>query len=253
MILAVAAILAGFQVLLALAGRTMHESGMFLQIAALLPPFVRQILGPGVASVMSYAGVAAVGYFHVAVTAAIVGLAIALGTEPAAEIESGFADLVLARPVARRAPIVRSAAVIVIGLSIVVLGMVLGTRAGSAWIAPPGAAAPSPRLVVSLAANLWALGLAWGGIALALASMSRRRAAAGSIAGLAALVAYLLDYLGRLWSPAAIVAKLSPFHYFSGFDLVGGRDLPVAHLVVLLATGAVSGLVAFAAFSRRDV
>lgn len=252
-VLAMTAILAAFQILLALAGSALQETGMFGQIAAIIPPFVRQIVGPSIAAVMSYAGVAAIGYFHVAVTAAIVGLAVAIGTEPAAEVESGFADLLLARPVPRRAVILRSVVVLLVGLTLVVAAMVSGTWAGATFIAPESARRPEPALVVSLAVNLWALGLAWGGIALAIASASRRRIVAGAVTGLAALILFLLDYLGRIWPPADPAARLSPFRYCSGLDLVAGKDLPAEHLVVLLGIALAGWAVALAVYGERDI
>ena len=252
-VLVLGAILGGFQVLLALAGSALQETGMFGQIAAILPPFVREIVGPALATVMSYAGVAAIGYFHVAVTAAVLFLAIAIGAEPAAEIESGLADVVLSRPTHRSAPVARSAILLLGSLTLVIALMLAGTAAGASWIAPENAVRPKPFLILSLAVNLWALALAWGGIALAAASASRRRSACASAVGLVALALFLLDYLGRLWRPAAEVARLSPFRYFSGLDLVAGKPLPASHLAVLAGIAIAAAAVAFVIYARRDV
>ncbi len=253
LVLTLGSILAAFQVVLALAGSALHSSGLFGQVAAILPPVVRTLIGPALASVLSYAGVAAIGYFHVAVTAAVVALAVALGTEPAAEIESGFADLILARPVRREVVVARSAVVVTFGVTVVVAMMAAGTWFGSAWIAPSQAARPSARLILSLAGNLWALAVCWGGLALAVASRSRRRSTAGAVTALAALALFLLDYLGRLWQPAARLARLSPFRYCSGLELVAGRPLAVAHLAVLLSVALAGFVVAVIVFARRDI
>jgi len=93
----------------------------------------------------------------------------------------------------------------------------------------------------------------WSGIAMAIGSASRRRGVAGSIAGLLALATLLLDYVGRLWQPAEKVAWISPFRYYSPFELVMGTPLPPKHLWVLAAI-AVSGIAtAYVLFSRRDI
>ncbi len=103
-----AAALGAFQVLLCLAARELQREGMFQQILGLIPPFARELFGPVLVSMMSFPGIMALGYYHVAIVAVLVGLVIAIATEPAGEVESGFADLVLARAVPRGAVMTRS-------------------------------------------------------------------------------------------------------------------------------------------------
>ncbi len=88
---------------------------------------------------------------------------------------------------------------------------------------------------------------------MAIASASRRRAAAGAIAGLLALAAFLLDYVGRLWPAADKIAWLSPFRYYNPFDLVMGRPLPYRNLTVLAIVAAAGFTAAYALFARRDI
>ena len=63
----------------------------------------------------------------------------------------------------------------------------------------------------------------------------------------------VLDYVARAWPPAEWIAWLSPFHYYSPFDLLLGRPLPAGHLLLLggLALGGFG--IAYAVFSRRDL
>ena len=71
--------------------------------------------------------------------------------------------------------------------------------------------------------------------------------------GLIALAMFLLDYVARAWAPAERVAWLSPFRYYSPFDLIMGSPLSWRNLLVLAGI-AVSGFTfAFVAFSRRDI
>ena len=76
---------------------------------------------------------------------------------------------------------------------------------------------------------------------------------AGAIAGLLALAAFLLDYVGRLWLPAASVAWLSPFHYYSPLELVMGHPLPSKNLAVLAGIAALGLATAYVLFARRDI
>ena len=100
LLVATGLLLAAFQVLLVLIASSIHPS-KFEDLAALLPPFVRALLGPAVASVMSFGGIVCLGYFDLAIVAALLALIIALATLPASEVETGFADLILARPLRR--------------------------------------------------------------------------------------------------------------------------------------------------------
>lgn len=253
LLLIMGALVAGFQVLLALAARTLYRTGTFNQLVAFVPPLVREVIGPSFLSVMSYTGVVTAGYFHFAVTAALVAVAVGLATEPAGEIERGFTDLILSRPVRRAAVVSRTAVVLLISSTFLIGMMLAGTWTGFLWIAPPEVTRPAPRLILSLAASLWAVTLCWGGLAAAVAAVSRRRVVAGSLTGMVALALYLLDYLARFWKPAESIAWLSPFHYYSGLDLIIGRSLPMENLLILLGAAAAGLGAAYVLFARRDL
>ena len=107
--------------------------------------------------------------------------------------------------------------------------------------------------MLSLGANLWSLVVCWGAIALLIATFCRRRAVATATSGLLALLAFLLDYVARFWKPAGSVGWLSPFQYYSGMDLVMGRELAVRHSSILLAIAAVVWAGAYLAIRRRDI
>src|SRR4051812_348710 len=85
--------LAGFQVVLVANAASIHKSGGFQQMAVLIPEFLRELMGPSITAFLSFGGIVSLGYFHLVVLSALVGLAIAVGTIPAAEVESGFIDL----------------------------------------------------------------------------------------------------------------------------------------------------------------
>jgi len=241
-----------FQLAFVLLARTLEEANTFGQIAALVPPFVRQLLGPSFVSMLSFAGIVCLGYFHPAVIAAVIGIAITVVTEPAGEIERRFADLVLARPVARTHVITRSALLLGAATLLPIALMLAGTWMGMTWLA-----GDSPRLdrslVGSLALNLGALAFAWGGLTLALSSAARRRGSVGAVVAGLALATFVLDYLARLWRPARRVAWLSPFHYYDPMEMLVGAPLDRAHLFTLLGLGVVGIAGAYLIYSKRDL
>lgn len=209
--------------------------------------------GEALFSFMSFPGIVCLGYFHPMIIAALCGMVIAAATEPATEIETRFLDAILVRPVSRLAIIIRSVVVLILLPALVVLAMIAGTAAGLHWLAPPGVQLPGARLIASLAVNLWALLVCIGGWSLAVAAASRRRSVAGTIAGVATLVLFLVDYLARAWKPADAVAWLSPFHYFRAMELLMGRPLALSNLAVLLVSGIVGMVVACQVFAMRDL
>jgi ABC-2 type transport system permease protein len=249
----VAVLLACFQVLTSLMAATFQESQAFARITALIPDFIRQLMGPSLLGMLSFAGIVCLGYFHFAVIGSLIGVAIALATEPTAEIEHGFADLILAHPVPRRAVIARSVVVIILSSACVLSMMAAGTWIGLAWLAPPGVAWPTPHVILSLTMNLGALMLCWGGIALAFSAGAKRRAAAAAVSGVLALGLFLFDYVARVWRPAQSLAWISPFRYYNPLDLVVGRPFPLAHVLVLTGIGTAGAAVAWVVYSRRDV
>lgn len=246
-------LLAGFQVVLTLVARSIQRSNAFDEITALIPDFMRQLMGPSVVGLMSFSGIVCVGYFHIAVMGSLVGITIGLATEPAAEIETGFMDLILSRPLARPWVITRSIMVLAICTLFMLAMMMLGTWAGLHWLAPRDAEWPTPSLIRSLAVNLGALMLCWGGVTLAISSLARRRSVAGSLAGLLALSTFLLDYVARAWQPAEKIAWLSPFRYYNPLDLVMGKAIPAHHLWVLVGIASAGAGAAYYFFSRRDI
>ena len=246
-------ILAVFQLFVVLIARSIQSTNGFEQMAALIPSFARDLLGPAMASFMSFKGIVCLGYFHVAVMSALVALAITVATMPASEIETGYIDLILARPLARHWIITRTVVLSVLSTAIILALMMAGTWTALRTLAPPGAEWPSSKLVFSLAVNLGMLMLCWSGVALAIGSASRRRGVAGAFAGLLALAAFLVDYVARAWQPAERAGWLSPFRYFTPFDMLMGTPLPGKNLVVLAGIAVAACALAYVLFARRDI
>lgn len=249
----IASLLAMFQVLLAMAAAELQRQGTFEQLAGMMPSFVRELFGTALLSMMSFSGIMALGYYHVAIVAVLVGLVVAAATEPAGEVESGFADLVLAQAVPREAVVVRSVVLVFVCPAIVIAAMTAGTFLGLLVARPAPASRPPAALVWKLAAGLWSLLACWGSVSLVVGVLSRRRAVAAGIAGGAAAALMLVDYLSRVWQPIRGLARLSPFHYYNPLNLVMGKPLPAADIGVLLGTAAFAVALALLLFRRRDL
>ena len=246
-------LLAAFQFLLTQVGGYLVRHSAFGELSTLMPDFVRNVAGPSALAFMSFTGIVGLGYFHPIVIAAVVGLTIAIATEPAAEVETRFVDLTLARELTRAALLVRTIVVFGIAAAVVLGLMILGTSAGLACCTPPGVAPPRARTIAALAASLGSVMTCWAGVTLAVAVASRRRAIAGGAVGIAALAAFLLDYVGRAWEPARAISAVSPFHFFEPTALVMGAPLSTANVAVLAGIGVIGAAIAWAIFSRRDI
>lgn len=245
-------LLAAFQVLRVFIAASVHRAGQLDQIVALLPPFVRDIFGPSLGSVMTFNGLVCGVCFDSGVLACLLALTITLATLPAAEIEGGFADLILARPLARHWLVTRTIALLLCSTVLMLVMIVAGTWVGLSLFAPPEVPWPSARLAVALAVSLGLLLMCWGAVALALGAVCRR-GLAGASTGLLALSGWLLDHAQRLWPPFGRVAWLSPFQYFHPFELIMGRPLPVGDLAVLGAITLAAFAAAYLVLSKRDI
>jgi len=250
---AMAIVLAGVQVVFVLAAGTLQASGTFSSLANLVPAFMRQAFGDSLFAFMSFTGLIAFGYFHPMIVATLAGLSIALATEPAADLETRFLDLLLARPIPRAVVMARSAILIAGVPAALVAEMQAASMLALTWLAPAGSPEVPRALLSALAVNLWATLFCIGGVSLAVGAASRRRSVAAATCGLAMLALFLVDYLSRVWSPAATLAPLSPFHYFDAMALVSGGSLPLAHVAVLAGAGGCGVVVAFLLFARRDL
>ena len=253
LLLSAGLLLAGFQVVLILQANSIQSSNSFAKMGDMIPSFARDVMGPSFVAFLSFKGIVCLGYFHPVVMGALVSISLMIATIPVMEIETGFIDLVLARPVARHWIVTRSILVSLICTVYLLAMLALGTWFGLNQFAGKSAAWPSVGLVGSLAINLGFLMLCWAAITMAIGCACRRRGSAGAIAGLLALTAYLTDYIGRAWKPAESVAWLSPFRYYAPFELVMGSALSMKNLYVLGGIAATAFALAYLFYSRRDI
>jgi hypothetical protein len=127
---ALVALLVAFQVSIVAVAASLFETQAFDRIAGLLPAVLAEGLGP---AVTSFSGMAALGFLEPLIVMVIVQVAIYLGTEPAADVESRLVDLLLARPLPRHLLITRSLLVMTgaaIGLPLVLVVSMYVTNSG---------------------------------------------------------------------------------------------------------------------------
>lgn len=246
----VTSVLSAFQFALIAVAASFAERREFERLAQVVPAFIQNALGP---SLRSFAGMSLLGYFEPIPVMLVVVFTVYLATEPAAEVESGVVDLVLARPLARRLLITRT--LLLMAFAVVSLQIATGVAIwlGLLWLAPAGVVWPRPSDALTLMVYLTATAWCFGSIALAVAAGSRRRASALAPVAIGAIAMYLLQMLGDVWSVARKLAVLSPFHYFPGSAVLNGRTDLALNLTVLGSTSVVFIALAYWQFSRRDL
>jgi ABC-2 type transport system permease protein len=170
------------------------------------------------------------------------------GGATAGEEENGTMDLLLANPVPRWRIVVEKSAAFVVGTVVIGIGMWLGAAAGAA--------------AVDIDLDLWLvgqaitsavlLGLALGGLALALGAITGRRWLAAGVSLMVVVAGFFLNGLGALVDWLKPWRPISPFYqYISNDPLSNGLD--PGNVLVLVAWAVVGGVVAVIAFERRDL
>ncbi len=248
-LIAVYVLLFFFQLFIILAARSMEKSGLF-KVQGIMPEFIARWTNM---AAMSFRGLVLFGYSHPAVLLFLMSLAIFIGSEPAGEIESKFVDLMMSRPVPRTAMIHRSLVVLLATILGAITCMVTGTWAGLRMLAPPGVEVPAPTMVLSLAANLALVTSAWGAITMGVAAFMKRRSTATAVCGIGAFCMFVLDYVGRFWSEVRVLSRISPFHYFNPFEMIGGLSLSLLDVGVLSGIILAGWITACVAYARRDL
>ncbi len=230
--------------------RALDTGGAFATLAGLIPEFVRRSAGFDVALVLSFSGTVGIGYFHPATMAVLIAAAILVARGPVTEVEGRTIDLIVARPVPRRAVVVRSLAMTVTAAVLLPGAMLAGTVTGLALVGRLGHVAFGPFLSLALDDAILLAGFA--SVFVLFSSVSRRtRAFVQASVGLA-VASYLLDFLARVWQPIRPLGPLSLFHYADpGLALAGHPGL-VGPVVVAAVALAASSL-ALIAFDRRDL
>jgi ABC-2 type transport system permease protein len=166
----------------------------------------------------------------------------------AGEEEDRIASLVLAHPIARTELLLAKAAAVAVLVAIVALGTFLGLLAGVA-VAGGGIAVGD---MAALCLHLGLFGLATGGVAVAIAGATGRKAVAAGGAAAYALLGFLVNGFAPLVDAIDWLKYLFPFHYYAESDPIanGGDLLDLAILGAFAAAATAAGALAI---RRRDL
>jgi ABC-2 type transport system permease protein len=205
----------------------------------------------GSGSIFTLAGVMTIGIQH-PLAIAFIGI-FAVGSTTGAiagERQRGTLEVLLARPLARRALYVTVGVAVVIMISLVLAALLLGQMAGVA-IERLGAELDLVQmpLVFVNGLLLWSSFAAFG---LAASISFDRLAPALGLTLAYVLVNYFLEILGSLWRDVAWSQAYSLFHHFQPGRILTGDVRPLDFLL-LAATTVVPVVYALIVFPRRDL
>jgi ABC-2 type transport system permease protein len=249
-LIAIGVVLCAFQLALVAAASSIASDGNVGGLARLVPGFLQQSLG---LALLSFGGMTTIGYFDAIIVMIVVLFAIHLAAEPAGDVEAGLVDLILARPLPRAWIVTRSLSVMMASVTALVLVMSVALWAGLEWIAPNRASWPEPRVVAKMGAHLLMVAWCFGAWSLAASAWARRRGSAVAVVAIVGMAFYLLDFVGAIWKPVAGIARLSPFHYFHGGEILAGTANSVQDFTVLGSIAVAGFAVAYWRFAKRDL
>ncbi len=243
--------LAAFEVLIVWVAAKIEEgSGLREFLEQLLPPEAQEAVFSQF-GLVSFPGAVAFGFMHPVAIVAAAAFVVVAATVPAAERESGFLDLVLARPVPRARYLLAVVLLVIVG-SLLLPAALLGGAAVALAIVQVEERLPLARYVPA-AAGLVFLLLAVGGYALLFAAGAKRRGAAvGRAVGLT-LALYVVEFLADFWKPLDRIRWLSPFHYYKPIAAAIVPSTPIENPAVLLLAFAVLVAAAVLRFRRQDL
>lgn len=213
--------------------------------------FPKQLMSFGGGDPFSLGGSIALGYIHPIAIILLAIFAVGFATSAVAgERQRGTLEVVLARPMSRRALYLTTLAALLVFLAVILAAALVGTVAGCA-LAGVLDELPADRLPL-----LWLNGmLLWGAIGsiglAASVSFDRLTPALGVTLAIV-IVSYFLEVLGSLWPDAAGLQRYSIFHYLEAKEVLAGSadasGFVLLGVVALLAAG-----VALVVFPRRDL
>jgi hypothetical protein len=249
----VAVLLAVFQAALVLQGVSLHEQQSFEAAGRMVPGFIQRWLGDTMFALGSFGGIVSFGYFHPVIVLVTSMVTAFVASDPAADVEEGYVDLLLTRPMARHWIVTRSTLLLAGCPALLAAVMMTSTWTTTALVAPDSAQWPSFSKILTLSAHLVLVAWCFGAFSLMLSAGARRRASAFAAAAIAAVALNLVNVLAASWAPARLVDAISPFHYYQGARILAGATDPLRDLLTLGAAASALVGVAYWRFSARDL
>ena len=246
-------LLCGFQLVIIGQAVAVQQSNAFGSVANLIPDFLQRGLGSKAMLLATFRGTVAFGYFHPVSCILVSVMSMYIATEVAHEIEAGLADLELARSVPRHRLLTRSLVLAHLSVAWMIALMAAGTWLGVHVFDASRYEMPSAAARVRLLGNLFALASCFAGLGLLVAASARRWSTAFASVALAAVVAYILDFLALGWRAMDPFVWVSPFHYYPALYVLAGDAPMLRNLAILFSAAATMSAAAYWQFSRRDL
>ena len=214
-----------------------------------MPPELRAIFVTEGMDMGTPAGYLNVELFSFVLPLVVAGYGVAVGSAAiAGEEERGTLDLLLANPIARWRVVVEKALALALGTAVLV---------GTIWVVLVVTAIVMgiDLDVGKLGAGIVSgglLGVAIGGLAMAIGSITGRRTLSLALAMTVLVVTYVVNVMGTLVEGIEPWRSISPVYHYVAYDpLTNGLD-PI-HAGVLVAMALVAIAVSVLAFERRDI
>lgn len=180
----------------------------------------------------------------------------------AGEIDRGTMELLLAQPIRRSRIVLAHLIVDAVTIPVICFSMWAGTCIGAHLVG--FTTATEPRLQVQLdrfgpaLVNVGLLIFATSGITMAVSAMGRFRGKVMGIAVLLALVQFLVNVIGQLWTPLEPLRRFTVFYYYQPQPIILQADWAEhaviwGRLAVLTGVGGIGYLTAWWTFCRRDL
>ena len=230
-----------------------HEAlGEVLHRLPFAKTFLTILLGNTLGAEISARSMQAFLYVHPVVLALVWAHAVTLCTRvPAAEIDRGTIDVLLSLPVSRRAVYACETIVwLVSGVLVLVMGL-----AGHLIAAPrmPDELRPELPRILLVMANLYAVYVAVGGIALFVSALSDHRGRAVGVVFAILLASFLLNFIANFWEPARQIAFLGILEYYRPAQTLQHGGFPLRDVTVLIGVGLVTWLAGGEILARRSI
>jgi ABC-2 type transport system permease protein len=180
----------------------------------------------------------------------------------AGELDRGTMELLLAQPIARWRVITTHFAVDMLTIPLLCLCMWVGTLVGTyvfdlTYLTAGDTKPINPWRIAVALPNIAALLFAVSGYTVLLSSASRFRTRVLGLAVLLALIMFLINLLGQVWTNIEALRPFTVFYYYQPQAIIlgarGAEVQAVRNVAVLVGVGLVGYALALVIFCRRDL
>ncbi len=242
-----------FECLLARILPTFYEelSGIWLEVE-FIKSILTAILGADIAGTMGQDAMLSMALAHPVLLTLVCAQGITFCTRmPAGEVDRGTIDVMFSLNVSRTCIYLSETAVwLACGVSVVMMALV-GNIVGGWSVRKEAGLEYAPLLIV--AANLYCLAVAAGGISFLVSSLSDSRGRAVGVIAAVLLSSLVLNLLEPFNDTVKDISFLGILNYYRPFLILRDPAWPIGDIAVLLTIGGVSWLAGLLIFNRRDL